>query len=275
MTISVPDTLCVDNSGNYIVSIRLRSGGLSFSGYDPSVGGSFFYREAEFDRSVPFVDSLKDFFFANECLSWGYKRLEVVCVAPTYTLVPKSYLWDDRKADLLDFGFPEGSRRCKTDTLRGQEADIVFGIEEEVYEFCSRSLINPSFRHYMAPLLTYWKRQSDTSPDRSLFALVERKRMDVACHGQGKLLFVNTFRVDQPADIVYYILYVWKQAGLDPRGDRLCLSAESTRRREIEEIARKYLRHIQPIGIPSEVYLWGADVEKAPLDVISSLVVCG
>jgi len=55
MTISIPDTLTTDNSEKYIVSIRLRSGGLSFSGYDPSAGGSFFYRETEFDRSLSFL----------------------------------------------------------------------------------------------------------------------------------------------------------------------------------------------------------------------------
>lgn len=32
MTISIPDTLTTDNSEKYIVSIRLRSGGLSFPG---------------------------------------------------------------------------------------------------------------------------------------------------------------------------------------------------------------------------------------------------
>lgn len=60
MTISIPDTLTTDNSEKYIVSIRLRSGGLSF-GYDPSAGGSFFYRETEFDRAVSFISSLKEF----------------------------------------------------------------------------------------------------------------------------------------------------------------------------------------------------------------------
>ena len=75
MTISIPDTLTTDNSEKYIVSIRLRSGGLSFSGYDPSAGGSFFYRETEFDRAVSFISSLKEFFFAHEFLTWTYKRI--------------------------------------------------------------------------------------------------------------------------------------------------------------------------------------------------------
>ena len=62
MTISIPDTLTTDNSEKYIVSIRLRSGGLSFSGYDPSAGGSFFYRETEFDRAVDRKGGLFHFF---------------------------------------------------------------------------------------------------------------------------------------------------------------------------------------------------------------------
>ena len=78
MTISIPDTLTTDNSEKYIVSIRLRSGGLSFSGYDPSAGGSFFYRETEFDRAVSFISSLKEFFFAHEFLTWTYKRINVI-----------------------------------------------------------------------------------------------------------------------------------------------------------------------------------------------------
>lgn len=87
MTISIPDTLTTDNSEKYIVSIRLRSGGLSFSGYDPSAGGSFFYRETEFDRAVSFISSLKEFFFAHEFLTWTYKRINVICVSPEYSLV--------------------------------------------------------------------------------------------------------------------------------------------------------------------------------------------
>ena len=57
MTISIPDTLTTDNSEKYIVSIRLRSGGLSFSAYSPSVSESFFYRDVEFDRTRPYVSS--------------------------------------------------------------------------------------------------------------------------------------------------------------------------------------------------------------------------
>ena len=54
MTISIPDTLTTDNSEKYIVSIRLRSGGLSFSGYDPSAV-SFIGKRNSIGRSLSFL----------------------------------------------------------------------------------------------------------------------------------------------------------------------------------------------------------------------------
>ena len=166
MTISIPDTLTTDNSEKYIVSIRLRSGGLSFSGYDPSAGGSFFYRETEFDRAVSFISSLKEFFFAHEFLTWTYKRINVICVSPEYSLVPDNYWGDGKEGRLLDFSFSTLELHCLTDTLKEQQAKLVFGVDEEVYEFCSRSLLHPFFSHYMTSPLTLWTKESSASlPD--------------------------------------------------------------------------------------------------------------
>ena len=88
MAINLSDKLTADHSENYIMSIRLRSGGLSFSAYSPSVSESFFYRDVEFDRTRPYISSLKECFFENDFLTWFYKQVNVVCVTFQYTLVP-------------------------------------------------------------------------------------------------------------------------------------------------------------------------------------------
>lgn len=272
MTISIPDTLTIDNSEKYIVSIRLQSGGLSFSGYDPSVGGSFFYRETEFDRAVSFISSLKEFFFAHEFLTWTYKRIHVICVSPEYSLVPDNYWEEGKERRLLEFGFSTSGLHCLTDTLKEQQAKLVFGIDEEVYEFCSRSLLHPFFSHYMTSPLMLWAKESNASLSRHMYVVIERKRMDVVCYAQGKLLFVNAYPINQLDDIIYYILYVWKQAGLDPKKDSLHLVGESSLRMRILERLRTYLCHVNLVEIPTEAYLLGTDVAKAPMDLISLLL---
>ena len=104
--------------------------------------------------------------------------------------------------------------------LTREAAEVVFGMDEEVYEFCSRSLINPSFIHHMTPQLALWKQQSRMLIPRQLYVVLHRKMMDVVCFAQGKLLFVNTFEYDKPDDILYYILYVWKHTD---QMKRICL----------------------------------------------------
>ena len=71
----------------------------------------------------------------------------------------------------------------------------------------------------------------------------------------------------------YSILYiVWKQAGLDQEKDQLLLAGESSSRMRVLERLRAYLRHVKPVEIPSEAYLLGTDVTKAPMDLISLLI---
>lgn len=124
----------------------------------------------------------------------------------------------------------------------------------------------------MTSPLTLWTRESSASLFRQMYVVIERKRVDVVCCAQGKLLFANSYPVDQLDDIVYYILYVWKQAGLDPEKDRLHVAGESSSRMRIMERSRAYLRHVKPMEIPSETYLLGTDVAKAPMDIISLLI---
>lgn len=275
MTISIPDTLTTDNSENYIVSIRLRSGGLSFSGYDPLVGESFFYREAEFDRAVSYLSSLKEFVFSHDFFSWTYKRIYVTCVSAQYTLVPRVSFQEERREQILAFNFSRPESRCLTNSLEDQETELVFGVDEEVYEFCCRSLLHPFFVHHMVPLFSLWRKQGRTSLPRRLYVVLGRKQMDLVCYAQESLLFANSFEVDQVSDMLYYILYVWKQVGLDQQKDLLCLQGETALRNQLVEHLRTYLRHIQPIEIPAEAYLLGPGVVKAPLDVIALFVSSG
>ena len=117
MAINLSDKLTADYSENYIMSIRLRSGGLSFSAYSPSVNESFFYRDIEFDRTKPYVSSLKECFFENDFLAWFYKQVNVVCVTPQYTLVPKEVFQEKQKAELLAFTFSSPEGRCLSNEL--------------------------------------------------------------------------------------------------------------------------------------------------------------
>ena len=136
-------------------------------------------------------------------------------MSPQYTVVTEEVFTEKQKTDLLSFTFSAPENKCLHNPLAREAAEVVFGMEEEVYEFWSRSLINPAFVHHITPQLVLWKQQSRALIPRQMYVVIHRKMMDVVCFAQGKLLFVNTFGYDKPDDILYYILYVWKQVGMD------------------------------------------------------------
>lgn len=273
MTIRLPDKLTVDNSANYIMSIRLRSGGLSFSAHDPSAPPSFFYRTVEFDRSKPYVSSLQEVLFEHDFFSYVYKQIRVIEVSSHYTLVPDAYFLEKQKAELLSFAFSAPEGRVLHNPLQEEPAEVVFGINEEVYEFCSRSLLNPKFIHHITPQLRLWKKQSLTLLPKQMYVVLHPKMMDVACYAQGKLLFANSFDLERPDDILYYLLYIWKQTGMDQQKDQLKMGGDPALRASLTQTLRTYLQYIDLLEIPSEAYLWGAEVAQAPLDLIA-LSIC-
>ena len=272
MAINLSDKLTADHSEKYIMSIRLRSGGLSFSAYNPSENESLLYRDIEFDRTKPYISSLKECFFENDFLTWFYKQVNVLCVAPQYTLVPKEVFQEKQKVELLAFTFSSPEGRCLSNELKDEQVELIFGLNEEIYEFCSRSLVNPRFIHHVSPLLALWKKQSRMRLPRQLYVVLYRRRMDVACYAQGNLLFVNSFDYEHTDDILYYILYVWKQIGMDQRKDQLRLFGDMALRGEISNTLRNYLQYIDPLEIPSDAYLMGSEVLQAPLDIIALLL---
>lgn len=273
MAIDISDKLTADHSEKYRMSIRLRSGGLSFSAYSPSENETFFYRDVEFDRTRPYISSLKECFFENDCLIWPYKQVHVVCVTSLYTLVPEEVFEERQKEELLAFTASSAVGHCLSNKLIGEHAELVFGMDEEVYEFCSRSLVNPHFIHHVSPLLSLWKKQSHARLPRQLYVVLSRRRMDVACYAQGNLLFVNSFEYEHTDDILYYILYVWKQTGMDQQKDQLRLFGDVPLRSAVTGTLRNYLQYIDPQEIPSEAYLMGSEVLQAPLDLIA-LTLC-
>jgi hypothetical protein len=275
MTISIPDTFTIDNSEKYIMSIRLWPGGLSFSAYNPNETKSYIFRNINFDRNIPYSTSLKELFFANECLAWPYKRTYLLSVTPHYTLIPDELYSEKQKNELLTFNFTSQEKHTLSDSMGKEGVKIVYDMEEEVYEFCSRSLTNPVFVNCLTPQLIVFQKQSLAEKFGHMFVVIHENMADISCFSKGNLFFANSFVFDQQCDnILYYILYIWRQMEMDQLHDQLSFAWDSPLCSKLTQSLQEYLQHIKPVEIPSEAYLTGGEILQAPMDLIL-LSVCG
>ena len=268
MAFGLSDKITIDKSENYIMSIRLRSDGLSFSVYNPSEKESFLYKEVSFERGRNYISSLKEIFFENEFFSWHYKKVNVFCASYPYTIIPKELFQEKYKTEILTFTTSAVEKHCLSNVLTNEHAELVFGIEDEVYEFCSRSLVNPYFVHHITPILPLLRKLSCNSLSKQLFVNLHRQSIDIIGYAQGSLIFINSFEYKQTEDIVYYVLYVWKQMGMSQQSDQLSLLGDPSACQDLNKILKDYIQYIKLLGMPSEAYLLGTDLMQTPLDVI-------
>jgi hypothetical protein len=268
MNLCVPDILTTDHSEKYIVSIRLWSDGLSFAGFIPSEKDSFIYTETGIDRTKPYLRAIKDLFFAHPFFSYAFKRTYLVCANRQYTLVPESSFVEQQKEQLMSFVFSSPEEKTLYERLDAFDSKILFGLQPKVYDFFSRHLINPIFTHAITAQLTQWRVQSLTTYPKQLFVSLHKDTMDAACLYRDTLLFINSFQVDDTADMLYYIMYIWKQTGLDQQKDQLMLYANTETWQSLKEPLQTYLLQIE--HVPHRMLDTGMEV---PPDV-TALMLC-
>ncbi|MDR2915393.1 MAG: DUF3822 family protein [Tannerella sp.] len=274
MTIRVPNTLTADNSDKYEVSIRLLPDGLSFSGYLPLEKDSFFTETILFDRDLSMVQSLKDVFFNNPCLSYIYKSLYVICVSGKYTLVPDSVFSEKDKKMLFSFCHQEDeSLKILVQPLKILNSSLLFGFDRESYEFLVRSLTNPQFIHSLSPLLILWQKKSLTCYPKQMYVVVHDCTMDVLCLERGELLFVNSFDYETDNDIIYYIMYICKQLGFNQLEDCLSFCGDKGRCQSAMSVINKYVRQSEYLQPKMKDYQVAVD-QDLYMDIVA-LMECG
>ncbi len=268
MTISIPDTFTIDHSENYILSIRLTPDGFSFSIHNPLTNESPIFRNTIFDLSVPYINSLKEVFFANHFLLWNFKCVYILVVTPQFTLSPSIYFSDKHRSELISFNFSQSKKKQLSDSFENNQIINIYNIDEEVYEFCIRSLINPVYVHHITPLLTTFKKQNSVEKNSHMFVNLHSGLVDIICYSRGKLILANSFAYEHSHDLLYYILYAWRQLKFNQLSDRISLAGEVNLCRKISESLSTYIQQIGRIEIPSEVYLKGGEILQAPMDLI-------
>jgi hypothetical protein len=101
-----------------------------------------------------------------------------------------------------------------------------------------------------------------------MFVIKRQGNADIMVFGPQGLLFANTFTCENNDDALYHIMNVWQQLGLDQLSDELAVGGDAEPASYISEVLKEYVRRTSSIDIPSEAYLLGGEILKAPLDVI-------
>ena len=92
-----------------------------------------------------------------------------------------------------------------------------------------------------------YKNYYSNSGQRKLFAYFHDKQMDICAFEQNRIRFANAFDINDRHDALYYLLFVWKQLGMNQNEDMLYFAGETQHMEWLKEKTAAYVSNITVI----------------------------
>ena len=223
----IDETLDINLTQSYYLSIQLSLNGLSFCIQDSVRKKYIAYSYNNFDSELSFDDylnTIEDYLAKNELLHKEYRISKLIWVSNKNTLIPDSYF---KPNDLKKY-FEFNQRLNELDEihynkLQYADAYSVYVVPNQIANIFIKQFPGLKFYNQQTPFIkrNLFKHHSDTI---KVFVNINDKFIDLCITENGKLLLYNNFSFKADPDIIYYIMYVFKQFNLNPENTELILS---------------------------------------------------
>ncbi len=155
---------------------------------------------------------------------------------------------------LFDYAVPaRGEQRSILyNVLPDLNAVCVFGVNKDMYRVINDRFDNAIFIHSMGPVWRHLYQRNFTGHRNKLYGYFHGKRLDIFSFQQNRFKFCNTFEATHSHDVLYYLLYVWKQLRLEPKHDELHIVGDIPEQDWLTQELKRYLQKTYVINPPAD-----------------------
>lgn len=263
----LPESIDLEHSEKYILSIRIKSNGFMFSITDPENVKNFCLRETIFSSEDNLLSNVQRIIFELNFLTQEFKQTNVIFVSKGYDLVPASYFDKKEATDLYNFTHFDEADYTMSALIDSQDTMVDYRVDKNVVDFLSRSLFAPNYFHH-SNLLIHWidKKTKFLKSKSRMFVSFHENMMDICCYSESRLIHSLSFENENPANQVYFLLKLWEQCGFSQQEDTLYILGEADRL--VIARAQLYINKIENLTWAGEITSWSDDAKKAPLDLL-------
>jgi hypothetical protein len=250
------ETLDINSTGNYILSIQANLDGFYFCLLDTLRNKFVLFRSYEPEDGKLFtIDDIRKICSDDDFLVRQYAGVRIVVPTPLSTLVPVQLYNPAGKDDYFRFNhFQNDGETVMANRLVEPEAFLLFSVNSELSGFLSERFGGVITEHHLKPLLSQIMSGRDASAASHLHMHVEKNFINVILINDGDLKLCNSYPYRNTSDLMYYLLYIVKKAGLQSN-TTLHVSGQTVRFDEIWSALSEYIRNIK-YALPEGKYLY-------------------
>ena len=247
------------------ITLRIGTGTLSFAVASPTAKEGVAYEPYTAKSGISMAANLREAFKTSPLLSQGHARAQVLL--DTDVLVVPIEEFEAEKADPLFRHTFTGNANSTVlhSVIPDVDAVALFAINRDLKLVIDDHFGDVRFIHVCQPLWNLFYHRSLTGTTRKLYGYFHDGKLSVCSFDKNRFRFCNTYDVAHSRDAVFYLLYVWKQLGLDSTQDELCIAGcQTTEHDWMLPTLKRYLRKVYLIN-PS------AEFNRAPVTHIRGM----
>ncbi|MCR5078141.1 MAG: DUF3822 family protein [Prevotella sp.] len=230
------------------LTIRISKGSMALSVGDPQENGQLVYEPYAMNTAISVAANLREAFNVSELLQSGYKRVLVELDTPVMLIPTDEFAGQDTAALYHHTHHQQGSEEILSSVLPDLNAVAVFAINKDLKLVIDDHFQDIRIQPLMQAVWTHLYRRSFAGPRRKLYAYFHEKHMEVFSFQQNRFRFSNVFDAAHAHDALYYLLYVWRQTGMDAEHDELYLVGDMPHADWLTSHIRQYLQRCRVIS---------------------------
>ena len=254
------ETLDINSTSNYEISIQVSLNGFSFSLLDTLRNKFVMMREYRLSgRENDLAGQVEEIIYKDDFLGKQYHAYRLIYVFERNTLVP-SGLFDPAVKDnyfTLNHKLEEGYI-VANNRIDNPDSYILFDLRQDLQELFIKAFPDASQSHHIKPLLYSAFLTSERNTGRYIQVNIEDTFFNLVIIENNKLEFFNTFRYRNASDILYYLMFTFEKLGISSK-ETVFLSGEIEHGDELHTNLSTYagnIKYINPEGNYSLSYVF-------------------
>jgi len=250
----VDETFDINRTNTYERSIQVSLNGFSLSVLD--LIRNKFTLLKHYDLSDKFsyedkADEIKRIIQKDKHLNATYKHTKTLVISPKSVLIPNELFDQNFVKKYFEFNHKlEELEEIHFNYNKTIQAVNLFTIPNPISNTLFEAFGKTNLHHQFTPFHTHHLRQHYENPVVAVY--IYEDFIDIGVFQDQKVKFYNNFLIQSKEDILYFILYAYKQLKLSRSGDDLYISGNLKLFPELETFLKQYIKKIHFQKAPRE-----------------------
>ncbi|MBO5233880.1 MAG: DUF3822 family protein [Prevotella sp.] len=248
--------------------LTIRAGHSTLSFLTPEQDGTMAFHPYTVKSGMSLSANLREAFKEQPYLQERFTKAVLTVCSPVVLIPKEDYLEiDNFNAETMYGSVLTGHKGEEklTKELYELDAMALYTVNKDLKMVVSDNCGSVDVTNVMLPVWRHlYKRYYQSSERRKMFAYFHDKSVDICSFEQRRLHFANVFDAQHAHDALYYLLFVWKQLGMNQKTDDLFIIGDMPHRDWLMNRLATYITRVHTVNPV-------ADLNRSPLSQIKGM----